>query len=91
MTGTASRAAPAAHRAAAADALNRELAHLAFPDFWFSQITHRRHPHRWVAVCKNEATTGLYTVVTADLNMLTAVLTLDRAWRAGHGPQQSQA
>ena len=70
---------------AAAEALNRELARIAFPDFWFSQITHRRHPSRWVAVCKDEATTGLYTVVTADLNILTAVLTFDCARRAGHG------
>jgi len=87
MTAAASQAALTAHRAAGAYALNWELAHLAFPDFWFTQITHRRHPHRWVAVCKNNTTTGLYTVITADPNVLTAVLTLDQAWRAGHGPQ----
>lgn len=61
------------------------LGGIAFPEFWFSRLTHRRWPSRWVAVCKDGATTGLYAVVTADLNVLTAVLTLDRAWRAGHG------
>lgn len=65
------------------EVLNREVAHFAFPDFEFSRLTHRSCPTRWVAVCKDRDTTGLYSVAVADLHVLTAVLTLDRAWRAG--------
>lgn len=100
MTEPASQAAPAfagwpgllapAGRAVLNEDLNRELAGIAFPEFWFGRLTHRRLPSRWVAVCRDDATAGLYTVVTADLNVLTAALTLDSAWRAGHGQPGTQ-
>jgi len=78
---------PSAFDEAMASALTR----VAFPEFWFSQLTHRRCPSRWVAVCKDNTTAGLYAVITADVNVLTAVLTLDRAWRIGHGQPGAHA
>ncbi len=71
--------------------MTKALTRIAFPDFWFSQLTHRRCPSRWVAVCRDDSTAGLHAVVTADLNVLTAVLTLDQAWRTGHGQPGAQA
>lgn len=71
--------------AGADDEMNAALLRIAFPDFWFSQLTHRRHLPRWVAMCQHDTGIGLYAVVTCDLTALTAVLTLDRAWRASHG------
>lgn len=64
--------------------LNRELAQMRFrvsgstssPAATF-RLAGSRCP-------KDDTTTGLDAVVTADLNVLTAVLTLDRAWRIGH-------
>lgn len=83
MTGTAAGAAPPG----AASEMNAALLSIAFPEFWFGQLNHRRHQPRWVAVCKDDTGTGLYAVVAADLGALTAALTLDRAWRAGRSPQ----
>lgn len=67
--------------------MTRALTGIAFPEYWFSRLTHRRCPARWVAVSKDD--TGLYAVITADLNILTGVLTLDRAWRAWAQPARS--
>jgi len=64
--------------------MNAALLHIAFPEFWHGQLTHRHNAPRWVAVSKDDTGTGLYAVAAADLDALTAALLLDRAWRAGH-------
>lgn len=42
------------------------------------------------AVCKDDITTGLHAVVTTDVKVPTAGLTLDGALRTGHGPPGAQ-
>ena len=78
--------AAACRRLSSAKTMTRALTGIAFPQFWFSQLTRRRSPARRAAVPEDGTTTGLHAVITADLNILTAVLTLDRSWRSEPGP-----
>jgi hypothetical protein len=66
------------------------LFRIAFPDFWFGRLSHRRQPVRWVAVSKDDASSGLYMAAAVDPDALTAVLLCDQAWLSAHGGPGAQ-
>lgn len=66
------------HEARGDDEMTMALLRIAFPEFWFGRLSHRRQPARWVAVCKDNASLGLYMAAAADPDALTAALLCDQ-------------
>lgn len=81
----------AGQHANADDEMTIALLRIAFPEFWFGRLTHRRQLARWVAVCKDDASRGLYMVAAADPDALTAALLCDQAWQSAYGGAGSTA